>query len=69
MAQFVEQSRGAIDHLQQRVDDQIRAFWDGINPASQIQALQAEVKRLQARVEQLEARLPPAPTPGETPRE
>lgn len=69
VAQFVEQSRGAIDHLQQRVDDQIRAFWDGINPASQIQALQAEVKRLQARVEQLEARLPPAPTPGETPRE
>jgi len=57
VAQFVEQSRGAIDQWQHRVDERIKTFWGGINPASQIQALQAEVRRLQARVETLEARL------------
>ena len=55
--QFVGQGREAIDQWQHRVDAQMRAFWEGINPATQIQALQAEVKRLQQRVDELEARL------------
>ncbi|MFO0625334.1 MAG: polyhydroxyalkanoate synthesis regulator DNA-binding domain-containing protein [Polyangiales bacterium] len=55
--QFVGQGREAIDQWQHRVDAQMRAFWEGINPATQIQGLQAEVKRLQQRVDELEARL------------
>ncbi|MEZ4393645.1 MAG: polyhydroxyalkanoate synthesis regulator DNA-binding domain-containing protein [Polyangiales bacterium] len=55
--QFVGQGREAIDQWQHRVDTQMRTFWEGINPATQIQALQAEVKRLQQRVDDLEARL------------
>lgn len=57
MAQFVEQSRGALDQWQHRVDERIRTFWGGIHPASQIQSLQAEIRRLEGRVEALEARL------------
>lgn len=52
---FVEQSREAIDQWQHRVDHQMKAFWEGINPMAQIEALQAEVKRLNQRVEALEA--------------
>lgn len=55
--QFVGQGREAIDQWQHRVDAQMRAFWEGINPATQIQGLQSEVKRLQQRVDELEARL------------
>lgn len=55
--QFVGQGREAIDQWQHRVDTQMRTFWEGINPATQIQALQSEVKRLQQRVDDLEARL------------
>lgn len=59
--QFVGQSREAIDHWQHRVDAQMRSFWEGINPATQIQALQGEVKRLQQRVDELEAKLADRP--------
>lgn len=59
--QFVGQSREAIDHWQHRVDAQMRAFWEGINPATQIQTLQGEVKRLQQRVDELEAKLADRP--------
>ena len=59
--QFVGQSREALDQWQHRVDAQMRAFWEGINPATQIQALQSEVKRLQQRVDELEARLADRP--------
>ncbi len=55
--QLVEQSRGALDQWQHRVDERVKAFWETINPAVQIQTLQAEVRRLQARVEELEGRL------------
>ena len=55
--QFVGQGREAIDQWQHRVDAQMRSFWEGINPATQIQGLQSEVKRLQQRVDELEARL------------
>lgn len=57
MQQFFEESRHAFEEWQHETDRRIKAFWEGINPAHQIQALQAEVKRLQARVEALEARL------------
>lgn len=59
--QFVGQGREAIDQWQHRVDVQMRTFWEGINPATQIQALQAEVKRLQQRVDELESRVGKAP--------
>ncbi len=55
--QFFEESRVTFDHWQQDADKRMKAWWDGINPATQIAALQAEVKRLQQRVEALEARL------------
>ncbi len=55
--QFVEQSREAIDQWQHQVDQRIRAFFEGINPAVQLQTLQADVKRLSARVEALESEL------------
>lgn len=55
--QLVGQGREALDQWQHRVDAQMRAFWEGINPATQIAALQSEVKRLQQRVDELEARL------------
>jgi polyhydroxyalkanoate synthesis repressor PhaR len=57
--QFFEESRHAFDQWQHDADKRMKTFWEGINPASQIQALQAEVKRLQARVEALEARYEP----------
>ena len=66
--QFFEESRGTIDQWQQRADERMKAFWEGINPAAQIQALQAEVKRLQARVEHLESRLGAAPGESGAPR-
>lgn len=53
--QFVVQSREAIDQWQHSLDDRMRTFWEGINPAVQIQTLQAEVRRLQQRVDALEA--------------
>lgn len=59
--QFFGQRREAIDQWQHRVDAQMRAFWEGINPATQITALQGEVKRLQHRVDELEARLAERP--------
>lgn len=52
---FVEQSREAIDQWQNRVDHQMKSFWEGINPMAQIDALQAEVRRLSQRIEDLEA--------------
>jgi polyhydroxyalkanoate synthesis repressor PhaR len=66
--QFFEDSRGTIDQWQQRADERMKAFWEGINPAAQIQALQAEVKRLQARVEHLETRLGTASGESAAPR-
>jgi polyhydroxyalkanoate synthesis repressor PhaR len=67
--QFVEQSREALDQWQHSQNERMRLFWESINPAVQIQALQAEVRRLSARVEALEARHPPEPpdAPGDTP--
>jgi polyhydroxyalkanoate synthesis repressor PhaR len=62
--QFMEQSREAIDLLQHRVDDRMRAFWETINPAAQIQALQTEVRRLQQKIDALEARLGGTPRDG-----
>ena len=55
--QFFEESRHAFEEWQHDADKRMKTFWEGINPAHQIQALQAEVKRLQARVDALEARL------------
>jgi polyhydroxyalkanoate synthesis repressor PhaR len=55
--QFLEESRVAVDQWQHEADKRMRAFWEGINPNSQIVALQTEVRRLQQRVEALEARL------------
>ncbi len=52
---FVEQSREALDQFQHRADHEMRAFWERVNPAAQITALQAEVKRLHQRIEALEA--------------
>lgn len=46
-----------VEQWQHQVDSRIRTFWEGINPAAQIQGLQAEVKRLHARVETLEGEL------------
>ena len=67
--QFVVQSREAIDQWQHSLDERMRTFWEGINPALQIQALQAEVRRLQQRVDALEAsqktRADEPPTHGE----
>jgi polyhydroxyalkanoate synthesis repressor PhaR len=64
--QFFEESRHTFDQWQHDADKRMKTFWEGINPATQIQALQAEVKRLQARVDVLEARHglsdPSAPT-------
>lgn len=57
--QFFEESRHTFDQWQHDADKRMKTFWEGINPATQIQALQAEVKRLQARVEVLEARHDP----------
>ncbi len=57
--QFFEESRHAFEEWQHDADKRMKTFWEGINPATQIQALQAEVKRLQARVDALEARLGP----------
>ncbi len=54
--QLVEQSRDALDQWQHRMDERMKVFWESINPAGQIQALQAEVRRLQARVDELEKR-------------
>lgn len=55
--QFVEQSREAIDQWQHQVDQRIRNFFEGINPAVQLQTLQSDVRRLNARVDALESEL------------
>ena len=55
--QFFEGSRVAFDQWQHEADKRMKTFWEGINPTSQIQALQTEMRRLQQRVEALEARL------------
>lgn len=64
---FVEQSRGAIDQWQHRVDAQMKSFWEGINPMAQIEALQAEVRRLNQRVAALEAERRESGPAGVTP--
>lgn len=61
--QFIDESRNAFDAWQQDADKRMKAFWEGINPATQIATLQAEVKRLQQRVDALEARLPGGEAP------
>jgi hypothetical protein len=63
--QFVEQGREALDQWQHSQNERMRLFWESINPAAQIQALQAEVRRLSARVEALEARLAEGPAGAE----
>ncbi len=55
--QFFEGSRVAFDQWQHEADKRMKTFWEGINPTSQIQALQTEMRRLQQRVEALEARI------------
>ncbi len=55
--QFFEESRVAFDQWQHEADKRMKTFWEGINPTSQIQALQSEIRRLQQRVDALEARL------------
>ncbi len=55
--QFFEDSRVAFDQWQHEADKRMKTFWEGINPSSQIQALQTEMRRLQQRVEALEARV------------
>jgi hypothetical protein len=62
--QFFEESRHAFEEWQHDADKRMKTFWEGINPAHQIQALQAEVKRLQARVDALEARLGAGESPA-----
>jgi polyhydroxyalkanoate synthesis repressor PhaR len=55
--QFFEGSRVAFDQWQHEADKRMKTFWEGINPTTQIQALQTEMRRLQQRVEALEARV------------
>lgn len=62
--QFVEQSREAIDQWQHQVDQRIRTFFEGINPAAQLQSLQADVRKLSARLDALETELRSRQTPS-----
>jgi polyhydroxyalkanoate synthesis repressor PhaR len=54
---MIEQSRGALEEWQHRVDDRVRKVLESLSPSTQVEKLQAEVRRLTQRLEELEARL------------
>lgn len=67
---MIEQSRGALEEWQHRVDERVRKVLENLSPASQIEKLQAEVRKLTQRIEELESRLTSkASSKDESPRE
>jgi polyhydroxyalkanoate synthesis repressor PhaR len=54
---MLEQSRGAFEEWQHKVDERVRKMLENLSPSTQIDKLQSEVRKLTQRLEELEARL------------